>query len=146
MDLKGFLESLDHPGIVAAIRDAESRSRGEIRVHVSHIDVEDARGAAAAAFEKLGMAATRERNGVLLFVAPRNQRFAIVGDSGIHDKCGDAAWEEIASAAAADFRSGDFTRAIVGAVGRVGGVLERHFPRVAGRTDHDELPDDVSSD
>jgi uncharacterized membrane protein len=146
MDLKGFLGTLDNERIVAAIREAESRCRGEIRVHVSHAEVQDVRSEAATAFDRLGMARTRERNGVLVFVAPRSQRFAVLGDAGIHAGCGDAAWEEIASAAAADFRSGDFSQAIVGAVRRVGEVLERYFPRVPGDADRDELPDDVSRD
>jgi uncharacterized membrane protein len=146
METRGFLDSLDHDRIVGAIREAESRSRGEIRVHVSHAPAEDAREAAVQAFERLGMAATRERNGVLVFVAPRSQRFAILGDAGIHEKCGAATWEEIAAGAAAAFRAGDFTGAIAGAVGRVGELLQRHFPRVPGRPDTDELPDDVTSD
>jgi uncharacterized membrane protein len=146
MEVKDFLDGLDHDRIVAAIRAAESRSRGEVRVHVSHTEAEDARHAAALAFDRLDMAATRERNGVLVFVSPRSRRFAIVGDVGIHRKCGAPVWEEIASAAAADFRSGDFTRAIVGAVGRVGDLLERHFPRTPGTSDRDELPDQVSSE
>jgi uncharacterized membrane protein len=146
MELKDFLDGLDHDRIVAAIRAAESRSRGEVRVHISHTEAEDARRAAALAFDRLGMAATRERNGVLVFVAPRSRRFAILGDVGIHGKCGDPVWEEIASAAAADFGSGDFTRAIVSAVGRVGDLLERHFPRVPGGSDRDELSDEVSTE
>jgi uncharacterized membrane protein len=144
METKSFLKSLDHGRIVAAIRAAESRSRGEIRVHVSDAPADDPRQGAVEAFERLGMAKTRERNGVLVFVAPLSRRFAILGDAGIHEKCGSATWESIASVAAASFRAGDFSGAIVSAVRSVGDVLERHFPRVAGQQDADELPDEVS--
>jgi uncharacterized membrane protein len=65
-----FLRSLDDARIVAAIHEAEARSRGEIRVHVAEREVADPRTEAARVFEKLGMADTVERNGVLLFVAP----------------------------------------------------------------------------
>lgn len=144
MKVKAFLGALDHERIVAAIREAESRSRGEVRVHVDRGEVKDAQQAAAAAFERLGMTATRERNGVLLFVAPRSQRFAILGDQGIHAKSGDAVWTAIAAAVAEAFRAGRFADGIVEAVRRVGDELERHFPRQAGRADVDELPNEVS--
>src|SRR5262245_38506161 len=45
MKPKAFIDHLDHDGIVAAIREAESRSRGEIRVHVANRKVEDAQRA-----------------------------------------------------------------------------------------------------
>ena len=32
---------------------------------------------------------TRERNAVLIFVAPRAHKFAVVGDKAIHEKCGE---------------------------------------------------------
>ena len=35
MQTKSFLGALDHERIVKAIQDAEARSRGEVRVHVS---------------------------------------------------------------------------------------------------------------
>ena len=73
-----FVKGLDGVRIVAAIREAEDRSRGEIRVHVAEGPVDDARAAAQADFERLGMTATAERNGVLILVAPESQAFAVV--------------------------------------------------------------------
>ena len=81
-----FLAAIDDERIVAAIRSAESRSRGEIRVHVAEGLVSDPRRAAEADFARLGMAATAERNGVLILVAPESQSFAVIGDEGIHDE------------------------------------------------------------
>ena len=46
-----FLDALDDERIVAAIREAESRSRAEIRVHVAESAVADARPPARRAFE-----------------------------------------------------------------------------------------------
>jgi len=140
-----FLDRLDHDRIVAAISAAEARSRGEIRVHVARKAVEDPQRAAAALFEKLGMHATGERNGVLLFVAPASQRFAVVGDKGIHEKMGEGFWKEVASAMEEDFRQGRFTDAIVKGVTKAGEALAVHFPRT-GRPDVNELPDEVSED
>ena len=145
MNPRSFLSRLDHDRIVAAIREAEDRSRGEIRVHVARKAVEDPQRAAAALFEKLGMAATADRNGVLIFVAPASQRFAVVGDKGIHEKGGEGFWKDVASAMEEDFRQGRFTDGIVKGVAKAGDALAAHFPRT-GRSDVNELPDEVSED
>jgi uncharacterized membrane protein len=146
MQTKRFLDALDHDRIVAAIREAEALSRGELRVHVSGGAVEDAEAAAARQFEALGMTRTAERNGVLLFVAPASQRFAVVGDRGIHERCGADFWKDVAAAVEADFRAGRYTDGIVKGVARAGEALAVHFPRKDGTTDANELPDEVTED
>jgi len=146
MQTKSFLGALDHERSVKAIQDAEARSRGEVRVHVSQKAVPDAERAAARQFEALGMTRTAERNGVLLFVAPASQTFAVVGDEGIHARCGPELWKDVAAAVEADFRAGRFTDGIVKGLARVGDALATHFPRTAGATDRNELADEVTED
>jgi uncharacterized membrane protein len=143
---EAFLAAIDEERIVDAIRQAESRSRGEVRVHVAEGVVSDPRRAAEQDFERLGMSATAERNGVLILVAPESQSFAVVGDQGIHERCPEGFWDEIALALREDFRSARFTEGIVTAITRVGDVLQRHFPRRPGEEDRNELPDAVSHD
>jgi uncharacterized membrane protein len=144
--LRNLLSKLDHDRIAAAIGAAESRSTGEIRVHISGRKVKDVQAAAARRFDKLGMAATREHNGVLVYVAPRVRRFAVVGDAGIHERCGDEFWKEVAGVVETEFRGGRFTEGIVRGVERLGAVLAEHFPRPAGGSDVNELPDRPSLD
>jgi uncharacterized membrane protein len=106
----------------------------------------DAQAAAARQFEKLAMTKTAERNGVLLFVAPVSQAFAVVGDSGIHACCGPDFWKDVAAAVEADFRDGRYTDGIVKGVERLGEALATHFPRREGAADRNELPDEVTED
>jgi uncharacterized membrane protein len=146
MKPKAFLKQLDHDRIVAAIREAEARSRGELRVHVANRDVDDVQQAAAKQFEAFGMTATAERNGVLIYVAPSSRKFAVIGDTGIHERCGASFWSEIASAMEAEFREGRFTDGIVKGVARAGEALATHFPRAAGGADTNELPDEVTEE
>ena len=146
MEPKDFLAQVDHPRIVKAIRDAEARSRGEIRVHVASHAVDDVLAEAQRRFVKLGMTATAERNGVLVYLAPRAQRFAILGDRAIHERCGDDFWRSAADAMQAELRAGRYTDAVVAAVARIADVLAQHFPRRAGDTDRNELSDEVSED
>ena len=146
MRAKHFLDALDHDRIVAAIREAEGRSRGEVRVHVASRAVDDAQKAAERQFERLGMTKTAERNGVLVFVAPPSRSFAVVGDTAIHERLGADFWRDVAAAMEEDFRDGRYTDGIVKGVARVGDALAAHFPREAGRADVNELPDEVTED
>ena len=146
MQTKAFLSALDHERIVKAIAQAEACSRAEVRVHVSSKAVDDPQKAAAAQFETLGMTRTAERNGVLIYVAPGSRRFAIIGDSGIHQCCGQSFWTDVAAAMEADFRAGRFTDGIIKGVARAGEALGTHFPRREGVCDLNELKDEVSED
>jgi uncharacterized membrane protein len=146
MQTNAFIKTLDNDRIVAAILDAEGRSRGEIRVHVTNQPTAEVEAAARAQFEKLDMTKTALRNGVLIYVAPRSQKFAVIGDAGIHERCGPAFWTDIAAAMEADFRAGRFTDGIVKGIEATGEALARHFPREGKTPDANELPDDVTED
>jgi uncharacterized membrane protein len=144
MKSKEFISKLDEQKIVAAIGEAEKKTSGEIRVYISSKHRNEPLAAAQKRFEKLGMTKTRERNGVLIFIAPLSRKFAIVGDSGIHQKCGAGFWNEITEQMGSSFKEGRFSEAIVHAVGKVGAVLATYFP--IGPDDRNELPDDILRD
>jgi len=144
-DAKDFFEALDRPAIVEAIRRAEARSYGEIRVHLHHGTVADARAEAERTFLRLGMEKTVRGSACLIFLAPASRAFAVVGGAGIHEKVGDGFWLEARDAARARFTEGKFTEGIVAAVEKLGDALALFFPR-EGTSDRNELPDDVSED
>src|SRR6476646_5884678 len=104
-----FLNQLHRDKIVTAIREAEKKTSGEIRVFISRKSIEDSLKAAQAHFVEMGMEKTRERNGVLIFVAPRTHKFAVVGDVGVQTRCGDAFWTELAQEMSGHFKKSDFT-------------------------------------
>jgi uncharacterized membrane protein len=141
---KEFIDQLDDARIVAAIADAEGKSSGEIRVYVSHKKREDALAAARKRFLQLGMAKTRRRNAVLIYFAPSTHKFAIWGDLGVHEKCGENFWREIVAQMMALLKEGKFTEAVIEAVHRVGDVLAQHFPRESD--DQNELPNQIIRD
>ena len=101
----------------------------------------DAVSAARNQFERLGMTQTRERNAVLIFVAPRAQKFAVIGDRGVYEKCGQPFWEALTQAMRPHFHAQHFTDAIVHAVREAGSLLAQHFPRRPD--DRNELPNAV---
>jgi len=144
MNAQDFLKQLKHDDIVAAIHNAEQKTSGEIRVFISHKNVEDAVAAAQAQFDKLGMTKTRQRNGVLIFVAPKAQKFAVIGDEGVHNKCGEAFWRGLAAEMTGYFKQSDFSQGIIHGVRKAGELLAQHFP--PGKDDVNELPDKVEHD
>lgn len=139
-----FLRTLEDAKIVTAIAAAEQRTSGQIRVWVSRKPVTDALDAARRRFKKLRMARTKGRNGVLLYFAPRNRLFAIVGDTGVHEKCGDEFWQKVTAQLTHDIREMPMTDAMVNAVRTVGDLLAAHFPHEPGESN--ELPDKVERD
>jgi uncharacterized membrane protein len=138
-----FIHRLDESAVISAIEAAERQTSGEIRVYVSKNDVADPLKRAAFRFKRLEMHATRERNGVLLYFAPESQKFAVIGDAGIHAKCGQAFWDEIAGEIRTHLRKQNFTEAVVIAVRKVGELLARHFP--PRPDDENELPNTIES-
>jgi uncharacterized membrane protein len=142
--MRHFFSKLDSDRIVKTIADAEKKSSGEIRVHVTRRKPDNLEQRARRRFELLGMTKTADRNGVLIYIAPRMRRFQILGDSGIHEKCGDDFWKETAAEMESHFRKGEFTEGIVRGIAKIGDVLAAHFSRKAG--DVNELSDEVAED
>jgi uncharacterized membrane protein len=142
MRTKEFLSKLEHDRIVQAIRDAESKTSGEIRVFVQRGKLNaDPLLVAQKKFQRLGMHKTLERNAVLIFVAPRAHKFAVVGDKAIHERCGDQFWQQIVNGMRTHFLSEKFSRALVEGIEEIGKLLAAHFPKT--RTNPNELPDEI---
>ncbi|MEO5803599.1 MAG: TPM domain-containing protein [Verrucomicrobiota bacterium] len=144
METKVFISKLDEEKIVAAIAAAEQKTSGEIRLCISNRKREDALEAAQKRFEKLGMTQTRERNAALIYFAPLTQKFAVVGDIGIHAKCGADFWQAITTEMNKLLQAEQFTAAILYAIEKVGDVLATHFPQRPDDTN--ELPNHIVGD
>ncbi|HSP13537.1 MAG TPA: TPM domain-containing protein [Thermoanaerobaculia bacterium] len=141
MKQKEFLATLDQQRIVTAIGLAEKQTSGEIRVHVQPKTYGEIRNVAERTFERLGMTKTTLRNGVLLFIASEEQRFVILGDSGINEKVPAGFWDDIAAKLTIRFKEGKYTDGIVEAIGSAGQHLGHYFPRSS--SDVNELPDQI---
>ena len=137
-----FLSHLDHERIVSAIKQVEAKTSGEVRVYIQRGKFEEeALPRAQKKFLELGMQKTRERNAVLIFVAPREQKFAVIGDEGIHQKCGEQFWQELVEKMRKHFQHEEFTDALVEAIESTGQLLARYFPKSSDAGN--ELPDEI---
>ena len=85
---------------------------------------------------------TKDRNGVLIYLAYQDQKFAIIGDAGINTKVEDDFWEKEKSLLGQHFKQGQFTEGICGAIVLIGERLQKYFP--FHPDDQNELPNEVS--
>lgn len=125
-----------------AIAAAELKTSGEIRVHIEPRLKSDALQRAFDLFHSLKMDKTKERNGVLILVAPNHRTFAIVGDVGIHEKVSAGFWDESRDIMQFHFREGQLIEGIVAGVKKAGEALQTYFHRQPD--DVNELSDDVT--
>ncbi len=126
------------------IRKAEDRTSGEIRVHLDCCSRENPLEKAEKVFRRLGMARTKARNGVLVYLATEDRKFAILGDEGIHRVVPENYWEEVKEKMQAQFREGKLCEGICLGVREIGEKLKIHFP--VETDDRNELPDSISEE
>ncbi|MFM2134683.1 MAG: hypothetical protein RL021_83 [Bacteroidota bacterium] len=131
----------EQQAILAAVQEAERRTSGEIRVFIDRECGPDVLDRAAFVFSELGMHRTDERNGILIYLAVKSRKFAVIGDSGIHAKVGDDFWSGIRTEMQHHFMVGDFVSGLCQGILKAGEALSNHFPWTAG--DRNELPDDI---
>lgn len=128
--------------IVDAIRAAEKRTSGEIRLFVeSRCSYVNALDRAAEIFFGLQMDKTEDRNGVLLYIAMKDRQLAVFGDKSIHEKVGTEFWNSEVKQMLSSFRKENYTEAIVKIIEQIGDALVTHFPYE--KEDKNELPDDI---
>jgi len=134
------MKPIDSARVEAAIRAAERRTSGELRVAFARFFLgRDVQRAAQRTFARLGMDRTRLRNAVLIFVAPVGRRCAIVADEGAHAAVDATFWASVVEKMVSRFRSGDLTGGVEAGIQEIGDRLAGPFPIAAG--DVNELPD-----
>lgn len=140
--IERFLSEEEEQEIVKAILEAEKKTSGEIRVHIeaqthlNHID------RAKELFQSLRMGNTREENGVLIYVAVNDRKFAIYGDRGIDKVVPNDFWDSTRDSIQAQFKKNNFKQGIVEGILKAGKELQTHFPWQSD--DKNELSDEVS--
>lgn len=142
MNAKSFFSTEQQRQIVEAIKTAELNTSGEIRVHVENHCKGDVLDRSVMVFNTLKMKKTAARNGVLIYLAVADKKFAIIGDEGINVLVEHDFWNDVKDEMSRHFREGDFTGGVVNGILRVGEKLKAFFPYQSD--DVNELPDDIS--
>jgi uncharacterized membrane protein len=139
---KTFFTEQEQQQIINAIAMAESRTNGEIRLHIEAYCKDDAYKRAQEVFEQLNMHATKQRNGVLLYVAYEDHKLAILGDKGIYEKTGADFWVAEKDLLVSYFKKDAYSDGLSKAIHDVGEKLAAFFPKTADNTN--ELTNDIS--
>lgn len=137
-----FFSKEQQDKIVAAIQEAELNTSGEIRVHLEPNCTIDSVERAKQVFEELKMHETELKNGVLFYLAHSDKKFAIIGDSGIHEKVSDSFWNEEKELMKTHFIQKQFTEGLCIAIAKAGQKLKEHFPYQTNDTN--ELSNEIS--
>ncbi len=137
-----LLSEEDESLIIAAIKEAEYRTSGEIRVHIEDECPGDALKQAKGIFAKLKMHKTKERNGVLIYVALDDRKLAIFGDQGIHEQVGQHFWDDVRDQMVQAFQKGNYAAGIARGVHMAGEKLRTYFPWQSD--DKNELSNEIS--
>lgn len=130
--------------IIRAIRKAEKRSSGEIRVHISFRHEDHPYEAAVTVFHTLKMDRTALRNGVLFYVGAKDRTFVIIGGKGIDSVVPKDFWMEIQKTVLKNFKNKKYVRGLRQGIRMAGEALQKYFPYQDD--DINELPDEISRD
>jgi uncharacterized membrane protein len=140
---KEFFTEEERQSIVDAVRTAEQRTSGEVRVFVeSRWRYVSAIDRAVEIFENLQMQKTELRNATLVYVAIKDRQLAVFGDEGIHQKVGNEYWANEVVKMISAFNRDNIAEGIRQCVLNIGEALATHFP-YDRNTDKNELPDDI---
>ena len=139
--MKVFNEE-DQQRIADAVEAAERFTSGEIRICVEKTCKEPVLDRAADYFKKLDMHKTAKRNGVLIYLAVIDHKFAIIGDAGINKLVPHDFWDETKEAMLVHFKAGDMVSGIITGVKMAGKELQTFFPYLDD--DINELPDSIT--
>ncbi len=140
--VEDFLTAAEERAIVDAILEAEKNTSGEIRVHIEATTKQPHMDRAKEVFHLLKMDNTKAENGVLIYVAVVDKKFAIYGDRGIHKAVSENFWDTTKNLIQQQFKQGNFKQGIIEGVLSAGRELEAHFPW--NHHDTNELSNEVS--
>lgn len=142
MEIKDFFTDIQQRDIQLAIENAELNTSGEIRVHLTKNCKQDVLKKSKQVFEKLKMHQTELRNGVLIFLAVEDRKFAIIGDKGINDLVEANFWDSIRNQMIEEFKKEQFTVGLCQGIEMIGKKLKTNFPHQ--KDDTNELTNDIS--
>ena len=140
--VEAFLTTIQEQEIVEAIRLAEDHTSGEIRVHIENTCNANVETRALEVFSILKMNNTKNRNGVLFYVAVCDHKFGIYGDEGINKLVPKDFWNDTKTIIENHFKTGNFKQGLVDGVLHAGKQLKAHFP--FEDNDKDELTNTIS--
>ncbi|MEO6302955.1 MAG: TPM domain-containing protein [Bacteroidia bacterium] len=139
---RNFFDQREQQLLIDAITQAELKTSGEIRLHIENFCFGNEITRAGKVFTKLKMHQTKERNGVLIYIATLSRKVAVIGDEGIHQKLGNEFWQKVVNDLISKFKENKKAEALAGCIVECGEQLGKFFPRSSDDTN--ELTNTIS--
>jgi uncharacterized membrane protein len=141
---KNFFTEEQKTAIRNAISSAEKNTSGEIRIHIENNCKGDVLDRSADLFKTMEMHKTALRNGVLIYLAVKDHKFAVLGDKGINEKVPLDFWDQVRDIMQTHFSRSEFTTGLEKGIAMAGEKLKAYFP--VSDNDTNELNDEISFD
>jgi len=142
-NVENFLTQPQEQEIIDAIRAAEKNTSGEIRVHLEKNSEKDPLERAKEVFYFLKMDKTKNKNGVLFYVAVDDKKFSVLGDEGINNLVPEDFWNSIKDTVIQHFSIERYADGLKEGILATGQKLKEYFPFQTD--DKDELSNEISS-
>lgn len=142
MSVHGFLTDEEEQAVVDAISKAELATSGEVRLHIENRCKGDVIERAKQVFTDLEMAKTADRNAVLIYIALMDHKLCVWGDEGIHQKVGQAFWDNEVAQLVVAFKEKNFKKGLITLISDIGTKLSALFPYKSN--DKNELDNSIS--
>lgn len=142
--MKDTITPEDEVLIVNAIKEAETNTSGEIRVHIENTCEMETLDRATQVFAYLHMHQTKLRNGVLFYVAIKSHKFAVLGDGGINAVVPPNFWNEVTNLVIGYFKEGKYAEGLSKGILMAGEQLKAYFPYAGDHSDINELDNNIS--
>jgi uncharacterized membrane protein len=140
--MKHVLTSAEQLAVQQAIAEAESKTTGEIRVHIDRKCAIDPLVHAMKLFLKLSMDKTAFRNAALIYLAVDDHKVAIVGDEALNEVVPPHFWEDECDLMITHFKNGNISEGLCAGIAEVGKELALYFPSTDEEVN--ELSDEIS--
>ena len=121
-------------GFIGRSSRPKKGTSGDIVVYITHRDIKDPLAAANREFSKLRLETPTKTNSFLIFLAPKSQKFAVVGGTALHDAVGQSWWDHLSALLTRHFKEGQYTEGLVAAIGARRACPANSFPRERGRS------------
>ena len=138
---KEIFSDQDLQDIADAIKGFEAKTSGEIVISFNTSSHNQPYKTARRIFEKARLHQTKERNATLIALFLDEKKFAVYGDSGIHEKVPDNFWESTVTDMKAQFADGKMKAGLLHGIQQLGENLAKFFP--VAHDDVNELSDEL---
>ncbi|MFA9392802.1 MAG: TPM domain-containing protein [Prolixibacteraceae bacterium] len=142
VNINTFFSKEQKQEIEKAIKTAELNTSGEVRVHIENKCEGSELDRAAYWFAELKMHKTEKRNGVLVYMAVEDKKFAVIGDVGINAAVDENFWDATKELMLSFFKDGKYAQGLTVGIIQAGLQLQKHFPYQSD--DINELADEIS--